>query len=121
MIRRALIAIPFLAGLATLLAGETAAAQMPGPDSADAVPPWAWSLIVWGLLSIVAVLSSALIGLAARYTVAQLRRLDSLEASIREMSAEVKSLHRLSEGISELHRRIDAVDRLCQLKHYDGK
>ena len=81
----------------TMLALGTAAhAQMPGPADAEVIPPWAWSVAVGGLLALVAVLGSALVTLAARYTVAQLRRLDSMEESIRSMRDEVRQMNALS-------------------------
>lgn len=127
MIRRLLFALPFAFGLLTLLAGETASAQMPSPADAETVPPWAWSIVVWGLLSIVAILSSALVTLAARYTVAQLRRLDVIEKRLadseqmqRETRDEVRSLHKLADGIGLLHRRMDGIERGCLVQHCDA-
>lgn len=113
MIRRLLIGIPLACALLTLLAG-TAAAQVPGPADAETIPPWAWSLMVGGLLGLVAVLFSALVTLAARYTVAQLRRLDSLEESIRALRTDVQAL-------SAISARVSSIEHVCRLMHSDGK
>lgn len=114
MIRRLLISIPVAAGGLTMLAGETAHAQMPGTADADTVPPWAWSIIVWGLLSIVAVLGSALLTLAARYAVAQLNRLGKIEES-------VEALRRDIDELKHMNQRITSIEHVCRLMHSDGK
>lgn len=121
MTRLLLAAIPLLAALLTFAAGTTAQAQMPGPDSADSVPPWAWSIAVGGLLSIVSILGAALLWAARTWIVGQLRRLDAIEKRLadgeqmqRETRDEVRSLHKLADGIGTLHRRIDSL-------HPDGK
>lgn len=116
MTRWLLAAIPLLAALLTFAAGTTAHAQMPGADTADAVPPWAWSIAVGGLLSIVSILGAALLWAARTWIVGQLRRLDVIEKRLadsetlqRETRDEVRSLHKLGEGIGVLHRRIDGL------------
>ena len=121
MTRYFLFAIPFLAGICTFLAGTTAQAQIPGPSDPTEIPPWAWSVMVWGLLATVGTLGTLLIGVLTRFAMGQLRRLDLIEKTMNEVKDEVKALHKLSEGIGELHRRCDGVEKLCQLKHYDGK
>lgn len=114
MIRRLLISIPFLAGIATFLAGTTAHAQMPGPESADVVPPWAWSIAVGGLLALVAVLGSALITLAGRYAVAQLNRLSKIEESVAALRNDIVEL-------KHMNQRITSIEHVCRLMHSDGK
>jgi hypothetical protein len=122
MTRYLLVAIPFLAAAATFLAGTTAQAQIPGPGDPTDIPPWAWSVMVWGLLAMVGALGAVLVGVMTRFSVGQLRRLDLIEKTMAEVREEVRSLHKLSEGIGTLHQRIDNVEKLCQLKHvYDGK
>lgn len=118
---RWLAAIPIVSALLVLVLGTVAHAQLPGPADAGVIPPWAWSVAVGGLLALVALLGSALVTLAGRYTVAQLRRLDSIESSVRDLSSEVKAMHKLAEGIGVLHRRIDGIERTCLLQHADGK
>ena len=123
MTRYLLVAIPFLAAAATFLAGTTAQAQIPGPSDPTEIPPWAWSVMVWGLLATVGALGTLLIGVLTRFAVGQLRRLDLIEKTMNEVKDEVRALHKLSDGIGELHRRCEASEKLCQLKHlpYDGK
>lgn len=110
MTRRLIIAIPFLAAVAVFLAGTTANAQVPGAADADAIPPWAWSVMVWGLLALVATLGSALVGLATKFAVGQLRRLDAIEASVDALRDEVKSLHGLAAGIGNISHRVDMIE-----------
>jgi len=105
-----LVAIPLVSALLVLAAGTTAQAQMPGPADAEVIPPWAWSVAVGGLLALVAVLGSALVTLAARYTVAQLRRLDSMEESIRSMRDEVRQMNALSA-------RMSSIEHVCKIMH----
>ena len=128
MTRLLFVAIPLLAALLTFAAGTTAQAQMPGPASADSVPPWAWSIAVGGLLSIVSILGAALLWAARTWIVGQLRRLDAIEQRLadgekiqQETRDEVRSLHKLADGIGTLHRRMDGIERVCLVQHGDGK
>lgn len=111
---RWLVAIPLVSALLVLAAGTTAQAQMPGPADAEAIPPWAWSVMVGGLLALVAVLGSALVTLAARYTVAQLKRLDMIEESIKGLQEEIRAMNALSA-------RMSSIEHVCRLMHSDGK
>lgn len=114
MIRRYLFAIPLTASVLVLLAGEAAHAQMPGPESADTVPPWAWSIAVGGLLALVALLGSALITLAGRYAVAQLNRLSKIEESVEALRSDIHELKSISA-------RVSSIEHVCRLMHSDGK
>ncbi len=108
--KRTLVAIPFIAALATLVAGTTAGAQIPGPSDPTEIPPWAWSVMVWGLLATVGALGTTLIGVLVKSTVGQLRRLDAIENSVEAVRKEVSSLHALATGIGNLNHRIDGIE-----------